>query len=85
MRFDPGSAKHSVAVNISSTDHDVGANLGPANGIYIGGAGALVCRLAGDAADVTFANLSAGVLYPFAVSIVRKTNTTATNMVAVWT
>lgn len=49
--------------------------------LYIGGAGNLVVRGAGSAADVTFVGLPAGFILDVAVSHVRASST-ATNIVA---
>lgn len=52
-------------------------------GIYIGGAGNLVCK--NDLGDsVTFTGLVAGALYPISTSQIMSTNTTATNIVALF-
>lgn len=70
------SAIATVAVSVGGGDQtltDVG------RGIYVGGAGNLVCRLVGDSADSTFTGLTAGSYYPWAISIIRQTGTTITN------
>jgi len=70
------SAISAIAVNVASTDQTLTQ---PSRGIYIGGAGNLVCRLAGDTSDVTFTGLVAGTVYPFSIISVTKANTTITN------
>jgi hypothetical protein len=68
--------KRSIAVNIASTDQTPTM---PSAGLYVGGAGNLVCRLRNDTADTTFTGLLVGQVYQIEISIVRKTNTTITN------
>ena len=51
--------------------------------IYVGGAGDLVLRLAGEAADITLAAVPAGTLLPLRVSHVRATSS-ATLLVALY-
>lgn len=53
----------------------------PCGAIIPGTAGNITCRLAGDAADVVIAVL-AGVKYDLALTHIRATGTTATNIVA---
>lgn len=48
-------------------------------GIYVGGAGNLVCTLVGDTATTTFTGLLAGSWYPFAIKSITATSTTITN------
>lgn len=48
-------------------------------GVYIGGAGNLVCRLVGDTADSTFVGLTAGSYYPLEIAFIEGTGTTITN------
>lgn len=74
----PKSAYQATAVSVGGGDQTLAT---AARGIYVGGAGNLVCRLTGDTADVTFTGLLAGNWYPFAIEIVRQTNTTITNSV----
>ncbi len=66
------------AVDISAADHTF-ANA--VRGLYVGGAGDVIGRLVGDDADCTFKAVPVGSILPFAFSIVRRTNTTATFMV----
>lgn len=58
-------------------------------GVYVGGAGNMVVTTlpssaGGTAADVTFSGLPAGIILPIRVARVKNTNTTATNIVALY-
>lgn len=79
--MDSFNYQRSVAMNIASTDQNIA---GPSRGIYVGGAGNLVCRLRNDAADSTFTGLLAGTLYPLEIAVIRKTGTTITNSVVLY-
>jgi hypothetical protein len=48
-----------------------------ARGVYITTAGTLVLRMTDDSADLTFPGLAAGQYYPFAIALIRQTNSTA--------
>lgn len=52
-------------------------------GIFVGGAGNIVVTMLGGG-DVTFTGVVAGTILPIRVTRVKSTNTTATNMVALW-
>lgn len=55
----------------------------PSRALYIGGAGNVnVTTVGGD--TVLFSSLAAGTILPVRVSHVLSTNTTATNIVALW-
>ncbi len=66
------------AVDISSTDHTF---VNTVRALYVGGAGDVVIRGAGDDADVTFKAVPVGSILPVAASKVVRTGTTATFMV----
>lgn len=67
------------------TPHDTNASIvGSPRAIYVGGAGNIVLRLTGDSADVTLAGALAGTILDLEVSHIRATNTTATNLVALY-
>lgn len=53
----------------------------PSRGLYIGGAGNAAVIMS-DGSEVTFTGLLAGVFYPFSVTRVKTTGTTATNIIA---
>lgn len=55
-----------------------------ARGLFAGGGGDIVAILKGDAAAVTFKNVSSGAILPVAVRRVLATGTTATSILALW-
>jgi len=75
---DPGY--DAVAVTPSDT-----AQIEPCRGLYIGGAGDVKVQMAsGTGTAVTFAGLLAGSILPVQVQLVYSTDTTATNIVALY-
>lgn len=52
-------------------------------GVYVGTAGDLVVRFAGDTANVTLKNVVAGVTHPWSIVRVAATGTTATDIVVI--
>jgi hypothetical protein len=72
------AAKHAVAVTPSD------ATIIPVTrSLYIGTGGNLVVRMADSQADVTFTAVAAGI-FPVQVDMVYSTNTTASNIVALY-
>lgn len=68
---------------VAITPHDSNASItGSPIAIYVGGAGNAVMTING--ADVTFSGLLAGTIYPIRASAIKATNTTATNLVALY-
>jgi hypothetical protein len=55
----------------------------PSHGLYVGVAGDVKAILS-DGSNVVFKALSAGIVYPFSVSRVYATGTTATNILALY-
>jgi hypothetical protein len=53
-------------------------------GLYVGGSGNVVVHMAAEGTQITFVGVQAGTILPIAVSRVRSTSTTATNIVALW-
>lgn len=72
-----GRHRYAIAVDVSVADQTPAD--GASNGIYVGGAGVLVCVLKNGKSPTTFTGLLAGVIYNFQVVTVVKTNTTITN------
>jgi hypothetical protein len=73
-------AYHAAAVTPSDAN-DLGY---VTRGLYVGGAGNVVVIMGDFSSTVTFSGVPAGTMLPIAVSRVKATNTTATNIVAVW-
>lgn len=77
--------ERAVAVDISSADHQVSAHANMAGvrprALYVGGAGDVVVRTM-HGHTVTFKSVPAGTTLPIAVDAVVRTNTTATNILA---
>ena len=69
---------------VGVTPHDSNALSNVPKGLYVGGAGNIVCRLVDDSADLTFAAVPSGVILPIRVSYVRASGTTATSIVALF-
>lgn len=67
------------------TPHDTNASIsGIPAAIYVGGAGAIACRLRSDSEDVTFAAVPVGTILRVIPTHVRSTSTTATNLLALY-
>ena len=73
-----GTSEAGEAVDISTTDHTF---LNSIEGLYVGTGGDVIVRLKGDDADQTFKNVADGTVLPIAPSIVRRTSTTAADMI----
>lgn len=81
--FGPGSdgpAENYAAITKSDTDDFSG---GPARGVFVGVTGDVVAVRLDDTA-ITFKNVAAGTILPVICRRVNSTNTTATNMVALY-
>ena len=74
------AATGAVAVNISSVDHAFNT---PTRYLFCGGAGNVVCQHL-DGSVVTYTGITAGTQLRASLIKVYKTNTTATNMVAMF-
>lgn len=73
-----GTSAQAVAV----TPHD-STNLDKeTRGLYVGVSGDVVAIIGGIA--ITFTAMAAGIIHPIAVTRVNSTNTTATNLVAIY-
>jgi len=70
--------RQAEVVNIATTDH-VFTEVPRA--LYIGGTGALKVTLLGDSTGVTFNTMTAGTMFPWRITKVWKTGTTATNLI----
>lgn len=79
----PGSNAYAV------TKSDTAAVAGPSTdniprALYIGGAGDVAVKFYGNDTAVTFAGVAAGTVLPIRPVRVMSTNTTATNIVAIY-
>jgi hypothetical protein len=77
----PNSASYASAV--TKSDSTV---LTATRGLWVGGAGNVTVTMAGENPQgaVTFVGVAAGTLLPISVVKVMDTNTTATDMLALW-
>ena len=69
------------AAAVTPADSDLTA--GECIGFFVGGAGDVAVKTAGGT-TVTFSNCLAGAVYPIKCVQIRSTNTTATNIVALY-
>lgn len=74
VRVSSEGARTATAISVGGGDQVLKTY---ARGVYVATGGTLVCRLADDTADATFTGLLGGAWYPFCVSIVRASGTTA--------
>jgi hypothetical protein len=75
-----GPARSAKSVTTHNTNPLAG---GATRALYVGVSGDIACRLAGDSTDVLVKAAPVGVL-PMRVTHVRTTNTTATNLLALY-
>ena len=73
-----GTAVEAVAV----VPHDSTDLAKRTRGLYVGVSGDVVAIIGGDA--ITFTAMAAGIIHPISVTRVNSTNTTATNIVAIY-
>lgn len=88
VALDPGTPQYSMtnpAGNAEAiTPSDTVDMTYICRGIYVGVAGNVVVIPAGSKIAVTFVGVPAGYVLPVCASRVNNTNTTATNLVALW-
>lgn len=73
-------ATHALAVTLSGNT----TLTFQSRGIIVGGAGSMVCTFAGDTVAVTLPTLNAGVVYPFSLSQINASGTSATGIVELY-
>ena len=80
------SADATVSAHRASaiTPSDVTVFEQPTRGLYIGGAGNITVDMADGGSSVLFVGLLGGGVYPFQVTRIYATGTTATNIVALY-
>jgi hypothetical protein len=81
MSYESDPARKGVAITTSDT---VSIASGTTRGIYVGGAGNLVCLFKDHDTVVTIVGAVAGTVLPFEVVRVNATSTTATSLVALY-
>jgi hypothetical protein len=74
MRVSSECARSGLAISYGGGDQVLTSC---ARGVYITTGGVLVLRMTDDTADLTFSGLLAGQYYPFAIALIRQTNSTA--------
>ena len=81
LASDPGIGPARKAAAVTKSD----ATIVNCRGLYVGGAGDVAVLMADDPSTaVTFSSVPAGTLLPIACKKIMSTNTTATNMVALF-
>jgi hypothetical protein len=80
-KYEPSGLDSPAAVAATITPSDSVDLLTSTRSIYIGGAGNLAVVLVGMTTPVTFTGVVAGMIYPFRVSKVMASGTTATGLV----
>jgi hypothetical protein len=84
VRSDRGLSSGPADNAFEITPHDTDLlDFYPTRGLYVGGAGDAVVEFA-DGTEVTLTGLQAGVVYPFALRIVKDTDTTATLLIGLY-
>ncbi len=78
--YAPGPAVHAFAV----TPSDTTVFNTPTRCLWVGGVGNVAVLMAGDSSPVTLINVGAGTELSVSVTKVMSTNTTATNIVALY-
>lgn len=74
-----GPARNAAAV----TPNDSTDMPNVARGLFVGGAGNIALTMQGGQ-ELTFTGVTAGAILPICVKRVKSTNTTASNIVALW-
>lgn len=81
-------AEFAIAVTLSdSVDIDFNTLSGATRGLFIGSGGDVSVEMSGNGlpdATVVFVSVLSGSLLPISVTRVNATNTTASNIVAIW-
>lgn len=70
------------AVKTAAVTPSDSTDLGPVRALYVGGAGNVAIRAAGDSAATTHTGVPAGAVLPIRARYVYSTGTTATGIVA---
>lgn len=83
MSAHPVAINPSPAIDALAITPSDSVTFGATRAIYVGGAGALAVTLV-SGASVTFNGVPAGAILDLAVTQVRATGTTATNIVGLW-
>lgn len=73
-----------AANGVAVTKSDSTALDGGVRGLYVGGAGNVAVKFPGNDTAVTFTGVTAGSILPIQVTFVMSTNTTATDIVALY-
>lgn len=74
----------SAAGGVAVTASDTTVYTTPSRAVYVGAAGNMVVRMAGQQNNLTFVGIQAGTVLPLCVDMVLSTNTTASSIVLLW-
>lgn len=81
MNKDIGAARKAEALDASSSD--AATSYGACRAVHVGGDGDIAVTMEGGG-NVTFAGCKAGQIYPYAITALLNSGTTATGVVALY-
>lgn len=84
FQFQKAGINHPAENAAAVTPHDSNDLANASRGLYVGVSGDVKVDMVGTGTAVVFTALAAGVVHPFRVTRVYSTDTTATNIVAVY-
>lgn len=83
-QFQKNGIMHPAENAVAITPHDSNDLADASRGVFVGVSGNLKVDMVGSGTAVVFTGLAAGVIHPLRVTRIYSTDTTATNIVAVY-